>query len=66
MQSDFQPVDENKFLINIADIDNINHIVIFLTGATPLPLGSAGGMFMIYEKSKAHKLECSPTRVYVT
>lgn len=41
--SDFQQVDESKFLINIADADNLNYLVIFLTGATPLPLGIAGG-----------------------
>jgi hypothetical protein len=32
VQTDFQQVGETQFLINIPDADNINHVVIFLTG----------------------------------
>lgn len=42
VQTDFQQIDENKFLLNIPDADNINHVVVFLTGAVPLPAGAAG------------------------
>ena len=42
---DFQQVDDSRFLINIADADNLNYLVIFLTGSIPLPLGLAGGVY---------------------
>lgn len=40
---DFQLIEESKFLINIPDADNINYVVLFLTGVIPLPIGTAGG-----------------------
>lgn len=43
--SDFQQIDESKLLINIADADNLNYLVIFLTGVIPLPIGTAAGKF---------------------
>ncbi|KAJ6647783.1 Protein OPI10 like, partial [Pseudolycoriella hygida] len=45
VQTDFQQVGETQFLINIPDADNINHIVVFLTGVVPLPNGSAGSVY---------------------
>ncbi|XP_037047947.1 protein OPI10 homolog [Bradysia coprophila] len=45
VQTDFQQVGETQFLINIPEADNINHIVIFLTGETPLPIGLAGSVY---------------------
>lgn len=45
VQTDFQQIDETKFLINIVDADNINYIVTFLTGITPLPLGSCASVY---------------------
>lgn len=36
VSTDFQPVDTNKFLTTISNADSINHIVIFLTGTSPL------------------------------
>ena len=41
-----QQVNENQFLFNIPDADNVNHIVVFMTGLTPFPDGmGAAGMF---------------------
>lgn len=45
VQTDFQPVDETKFFITIPDADNINHIVVFLTGAIPFQDGIGGSVY---------------------
>lgn len=42
VQTDFQQVGENQFLITIPDADNINHIVVFLTGTVSFPDGMGG------------------------
>lgn len=45
VQTDFQQIDENKFLINILDADNINYLVTFLVGTVPLAPGMAAGVY---------------------
>ncbi|XP_049888037.1 protein OPI10 homolog isoform X2 [Pectinophora gossypiella] len=45
VQTDFTPLTETQFLVTIPEADNINHAVVFLTGAVPLPAGTAG---MVY------------------
>ena len=44
-QLDFQNVDTNKFLLTIPDADTINHIVVFMTGASPLPPALGGSVY---------------------
>ncbi|KAJ2946790.1 hypothetical protein O0L34_g12853 [Tuta absoluta] len=45
VQTDFTPITETQFLVTIPEADNINHAAVFLTGASPLPPGTAG---MVY------------------
>ncbi|XP_059622482.1 protein OPI10 homolog [Phlebotomus argentipes] len=52
-QTDFQQVGESQFLFNISDADNINHIVVFLTGAVALPEGMAGAVYFSWPDPNA-------------
>lgn len=44
VQTDMTVVSETKFVTEIPNADDINHIVIFMTGAIPFPdgMGAAG------------------------
>jgi len=42
VQTNEEPVSENKVIFNIPDADNINHIVVFMTGQIPFPDGFGG------------------------
>ena len=42
VQTDFSVVDMNKFLITIQNADDINHVVVFMTGSQPFPEGMGG------------------------
>ncbi|XP_067655894.1 protein Hikeshi-like [Haliotis asinina] len=45
VQTDLQQVSETQFLFNITDADNINHVVLFMTGQTPFPEGFGGAVY---------------------
>jgi hypothetical protein len=45
VQTNFIPVDESKVVCNIENADNINHVVVFMTGTTPFPDGYGGAVY---------------------
>jgi hypothetical protein len=45
IQTDFQQVTENQFVLSLAEPDKVHHIVIFLLGTIPLPEGMGGGVY---------------------
>jgi len=45
VQTDFQQTGETRFVVSIPDADSINHVVVFLTGATPFPEGVGGAVY---------------------
>lgn len=53
VQTDFQQLSETQFLITIPDADNINHIVVFLTGTIPFPEGMGGAVYFSWPDSNA-------------
>ncbi|KAJ8918948.1 hypothetical protein NQ315_016850 [Exocentrus adspersus] len=53
VQTEFQPISETQFVTTINDADNINHIVVFLTGAVPFPEGTAGQVYFSWPDPNA-------------
>lgn len=56
-QTDFQQVGENQFLFIVPDADNINHIVVFLTGTIPFPDGMGGAGNAVTRLLRTTRLE---------
>ena len=61
MQTNFIQVDETKVMCNIENADNINHVVVFMTGFSPFPDGFGCAVYFSWpvEGSRAwHLLGC--------
>ncbi|XP_013384654.1 protein Hikeshi-like [Lingula anatina] len=48
VQTEFQQISETQFLFNITDADNVNHIVVFMTGQVPFPDGMGGAVYFCW------------------
>ncbi|CAG9765142.1 unnamed protein product [Ceutorhynchus assimilis] len=53
VQTEFQQINEAHFVTTIPDADNINHIVVFLTGSVPFPEGTAGQVYFSWPDPNA-------------
>ncbi|XP_056647754.1 protein OPI10 homolog [Diorhabda carinulata] len=53
VQTEFQQISETQVVTTIPDADNINHIVVFLTGAIPFPEGTAGQVYFSWPDPNA-------------
>ncbi|XP_076471444.1 protein Hikeshi-like [Babylonia areolata] len=50
VQTECQAVSENQFLFNIPEADNINHVVVFMTGQMPFPDGLGGAVYFSWPR----------------
>ncbi|RZC42412.1 DUF775 domain containing protein [Asbolus verrucosus] len=53
VQTEFQPISETQFVTTIPEADNINHIVVFLTGVVSFPEGTAGQIYFSWPDPNA-------------
>nr|CAG4635053.1 EOG090X0D82 [Alona affinis] len=53
VQTDFQQISPTQFMITVPDADNINHLVVFLTGAVPFPDGFGGSVYFSWPNPSA-------------
>lgn len=48
MQTNLQQVDVNKYVFELSDAQNINHIVVFLLGTIPFEPGYAATVHLLW------------------
>ncbi|XP_078258798.1 protein Hikeshi isoform X7 [Rhinoraja longicauda] len=48
VQTDAQQVAEGKFVFNLPDYESVNHVVVFMLGTTPFPVGAGGSVYFSY------------------
>ncbi|GJQ84330.1 hypothetical protein Trydic_g5268 [Trypoxylus dichotomus] len=53
VQTQFEQISETKFVTTILEADNVNHIVVFLTGVMPFPEGTAGQVYFSWPDPSA-------------
>uniref|UniRef100_A0A671EAH5 Protein Hikeshi n=1 Tax=Rhinolophus ferrumequinum TaxID=59479 RepID=A0A671EAH5_RHIFE len=46
-----QQVAEDKFVFDLPDYENINHVVVFMLGTIPFPEGMGGSVYFSYPDS---------------
>lgn len=48
VQTDPQPVANDKFIFNLPDYENVNHVVVFMLGNVPFPAGMGGAVYFSF------------------
>ncbi|VVC30870.1 Domain of unknown function DUF775 [Cinara cedri] len=53
VRTDFELLEETKFLITINSAESVNYICVFLTGLVPFPEGTAGSVYFSWPDEQA-------------
>ncbi|XP_050426860.1 protein OPI10 homolog [Adelges cooleyi] len=53
VRTDFERLEETKFMINIQSAESVNYICVFLTGLIPFPEGTAGFVYFSWPDEHA-------------
>ncbi|KAF0766574.1 protein OPI10 [Aphis craccivora] len=53
VRTDFERLEETKFLITINSAESVNYICVFLTGLVPFPEGTAGSVYFSWPDENA-------------
>lgn len=48
VQTDAEQVASDKFLFNLPDYENVNHVVVFMLGTVPFPAGMGGAVYFSF------------------
>ncbi|XP_051558074.1 protein Hikeshi [Xyrauchen texanus] len=48
VQTDVQQVATDKFVFNLPDYENVNHVVVFMLGTVPFPAGMGGAVYFSF------------------
>ncbi|XP_030636381.1 protein Hikeshi isoform X2 [Chanos chanos] len=48
VQTDAQQVANDKFVFNLPDYENVNHVVVFMLGTVPFPAGMGGAVYFSF------------------
>lgn len=48
VQTDAVQVSSDKFVFNLPDYENVNHIVVFMLGTVPFPAGTGGAVYFSF------------------
>ncbi|XP_067259817.1 protein Hikeshi isoform X2 [Chanodichthys erythropterus] len=48
VQTDAQQVASDKFVFNLPDCENVNHVVVFMLGTVPFPAGMGGAVYFSF------------------
>uniref|UniRef100_A0A3Q2QA02 Protein Hikeshi n=1 Tax=Fundulus heteroclitus TaxID=8078 RepID=A0A3Q2QA02_FUNHE len=48
VQTDAVQVASDKFVFNLADYENVNHVVVFMLGTVPFPAGMGGAVYFSF------------------
>lgn len=48
VQTDAVQVASDKFVFNLPDFENVNHVVVFMLGTVPFPVGMGGAVYFSF------------------